>query len=263
MTDTPKVNQPQENSPVSGGRLRARLRHRRRDDRGSTLVEAAFVMPVFILMIFGIFEFSGAIMTRTGENSAIKGGARMAVVAGNDAMADRQILLRMGKEGSGISQDHIDQVIIWHVTVNPATGKFTNPTPPASCPKGSGCNLYANPQTPATGAFARAALPMSVSPSLATSDNADYYFGCDTSTPQGIIDSASKLDCGWEPPKRRIAERSPSYTCTSNSDAKCAATDLVGISITVTHQYYTGFFGKQVTLTMQTIAAIEPQGYDK
>ncbi len=31
----------------------------------------------------------------------------------------------------------------------------------------------------------------------------------------------------------------------------------------VTHNYYTGFFGSQVTVTTQTISAIEPQGYDR
>lgn len=219
-------------------------------------------MPVFILMVFGIFEFSGAIMARTGENSVIKGGARMAVVAGNDAMADREILLRMGKDGTGISQDHIDRIVIWRITFG-ANGKPQNTTPPSSCANGSGCNIYLNPQDVGTGAFALAAKPLSVAPATPNSSNSDYYFGCDTSTAQGVIDAAHKVDCGWEPHSRRILEKSPTYTCTSSTDPKCATTDWVGIAITVTHEFYTGFFGKQTTLSMQTIASIEPQGYDK
>ena len=219
-------------------------------------------MPIFILMVFGIFEFSGAIMTKTGENSAIKGGARMAVVAGNDAMADRAILLRMGKDGNGISQDHIDNVVIWRITFG-SDGKPQNLTPPSSCSNGSGCNIYNNPQDSSNGAFAKAALPLSVSPATPTAANADYYFGCDTSTSGGAAAASHKLDCGWEPHSRRIVEQAPTYTCSGSSDPKCANTDWVGISITVTHQFYTGFFGKQVTMSSKTIAAIEPQGYDK
>lgn len=255
MTDTPIVNQPQGNSPVSGGRLRARLRSRR-DDRGSTLVEAAIVMPVFILIIFGIFEFSGSIMAKTGTGSAAKAGARMAVITGNAPMADRGILLRMAREGAGIQQDHIDRIVIWH-----ATGPLDN-NPATACPSTStpGCNVYQDPQTPGTGAFARAKLPLALVGFSPTSGNADYYFGCNTTDDAANV--AHKIDCGWEPHTRRILEKAPGYTCLSSSDPKCAGTDFVGISVQVTHAYYTGFFGTQTQVVSTTVVAIEPQGYD-
>lgn len=232
------------------------------------MVEAAFVMPVFILMIFGIFEFSGAIMAKTGANASVKGGARMAIVAGNDALADQRILLRMAKDGSGLSQDTIDKVVIWKITFD-SNGKAIT-TPPNGCLTAGGfrvvvggCNVYNNPQDPTYGAFTKAKLPLSVSPNPPTASNADYYFGCDTTTPTGVAASGNKLDCGWQPQSRRILEKSPTYTCINSKDPKCAATDWIGIYIEYTHKYYTGFFGKQVTLHTSTIAAIEPQGYDK
>ena len=253
MTDTPSVTQTTVHRASLGGSLRALAARRRRDDRGSTLVEAAFVMPIFILMVFGIFEFSGAVMAKTGTSAAVKAGARMAVVKGNDSMADRDILLRMAKEGAGIQQDHIDKVMIWH-----ATGPDS--PPPTSCTASNQCNEYLSPQTPNTGAFARANLPLAASGDTPTTGNADYYFGCDS-----VNDSANvghKLDCAWEPWSRRIEEKSPTYTCVGASDPKCASTDWVGIDVEVTHDFYTGFFGKSTSTQATTVAAIEPQGYD-
>lgn len=236
---------------------------RRRDDRGSTLVEAAFVMPVFILMIFGIIEFSGVVMTKTGTNSAVKSGSRMAVVSGNDAMADRNILLRMAKDGSGISQDHINQIIIWRAS-------SPSEAPPSACVSAnsgfhpstgaSHCNVYNDPQDSSQGAFHLARLPAAVNGDPPNAGNSDYYFGClGSADPNASV----KRDCGWPPQNRRILEQSPTYTCSGGSDPKCQPTDLVGIYMKVTHRYYTGFFGSTVVVTNRSVSAIEPQGYDK
>jgi len=238
------------------------MARRRRDDRGSTLVEAAFVMPVFILMIFGIFEFSGMVMARTGAGASVKGGARMAVVAGSDAMSDQRILLRMAKDGAGVSQDTVTRVVIWKAS---AAGD----SPPAACLTSSVsltsdlCNVYVDPQDPSTGAYTRAKLPMTPDGQTPTSANADYYFGCDTSSGAGLVDAPHKLDCGWEPHTRRILTQSPAYTCVGANDPKCRPTDLVGIYIQVDHKFYTGFFGSHALYSNKTISAIEPQGYEK
>ncbi len=184
---------------------------RRRDDRGSTLVEAAFVMPVFILMIFGVLEFSGVIMTKTGANAAVKGGTRMAIVSGNDAMADRNILLRIAKDGSGISQDHIDWIKIWRAT-------STDTSAPASCNSATHCNFYNDPQDSTQGAFHLASFPQTADGDPVTAGNSDYYFGC---TGPSDPNAGVKRDCGWPPQDRRILEQSPIYTCSGTNDPKC------------------------------------------
>ncbi len=251
---------------------------RNRNDRGATLVEAAFVMPVFVLVIFGIFEFSGNIMARTGANAAVKAGARMATVQGSAPMADRAILNRMANEGAGISQDHIEQIVIWRVNGN-SPSDARQKTPPAVCTNaasgfriaisasatgGHPCNVYNDPQDTGAGAYKRAKLPLTTDTdppaSPLTSSYADYYFGCDS-----VNDSANvpnKLDCGWEPTTRRQIEKSPTHVggCTGNV---CNPTDVVGIYIRVRHENYTGFFGTGVTVESSTYAAIEPQGYDQ
>ena len=50
----------------------------RRDDRGAVLVEAAFVLPVVIVLLFGIIEFGLAFKDALTVSSATRAGARTA-----------------------------------------------------------------------------------------------------------------------------------------------------------------------------------------
>jgi hypothetical protein len=253
------------------------MARRRRDDRGSTLVEAAFVMPVFVMLVFGIFEFSGYVMAETGASAAAKAGARMATVQGSDPMADRSILSRMVSEGAGITQDHIEQIIIWRVN-NPNDSTDNQQTPPQACLDAHSptagrvdvtsspnhpCTVYNQPQDAANGAFAKSKLPLTTdeTPTAAlTPSYADYWFGCDSTNDAANV--AHKLDCGWEPGDRRDIEKSPAHigACTNRV---CDSTDVVGIYIWVKHSNYTSFFGSSKPFKVITFAAIEPQGYDE
>lgn len=60
--------------------LMARLRRRGRvaDDRGTALIEATFVFPVVILIIFGIIELGYLFRSASVVNSASRSGARVA-----------------------------------------------------------------------------------------------------------------------------------------------------------------------------------------
>jgi hypothetical protein len=55
------------------------LRHRRRpaDRRGTTLVETAFVLPVFLFFVLALIEFGHAQMVNNVLRSACRAGARM------------------------------------------------------------------------------------------------------------------------------------------------------------------------------------------
>lgn len=247
--------------------IRERVRDRRGDDRGATMIEAAFVTPVFIMLLFGIFEFSGYVAAQTGANAAVKAGARMATVAGDNPMADRSILNRMSREGAGLvaSNDVVLQIKIWHAS-------SPQDNPPATCNAASQCNLYVDPNQ-SGGAYNLASLPLTTdsSPTATMSPSySDCYFGYASgqSTAGGCSESG-RLDSGWPPTNlanpnlsRRILEKSPNHAgaCTNR---QCDTTDLVGIWIQVRHDYYTGFFGHSVTVTSKTVAKIEPQGYDK
>lgn len=255
-----------DRSANASARSRGWAARGRRDDRGATMAEAAFVTPVFILLIFGIIEFSGYVAARTGANAAVKAGARMATVAGSDAMADREILNRMDAEGAGLvaANDDIEEVKIWR-----ASGP--DEEPPAVCEASTDCNLYGQPNGPG-GAYFLAGQPLSTDPDQTppvNPNNADCYFGFDRGLDNGAdcLDG-DRLDQGWPTKARRTLERSPTNTScpsspTPSSPPECQSTDYVGIWIKVRHDFWTGLFGDSVTVTSKTIAKIEPQGYDK
>lgn len=242
----------------------------RRDDRGATLVEAAFVMPVFVLLIFGIFEFAGATMAKTGTSAAVRGGIRMAVVQGNEHNADREILRRIEKEGAGVSQDTIKKIVIWH-----AMGP--NEDVPVGCTGAGGvsdggtdaygaCNVYLNPQG-ASGIFFKADLPAATTPAQVNDSNySDYYFGC---TGPSDLGASHKFDCAWPAQNRISSEPSPTITCSNYTppskpaDLRCLHTDFIGVYVEVQHDFYTGFFGTSTPVKEKVVAAIEPQDYAK
>lgn len=257
MADSPDMRHGQ--TAGQPGRLRARFRRRHRGDGGVAMIEAALVVPVFILLIFGIVEFSGYVSAKTAANAAVKAGARMAVVQGNSPMADREILHRMSTEGAGLvaSNDVIEEIKIWKAD-------SVDDDPPSNCSAATFCNRYVKPNQ-AGGAYHYADLPLTTDTDPAKPmgpDYADCYFGATSSTDLNCTGGPyTRLDGGWPPDSRRTLEKPPG-TNTCNDDSVCPP-DLVGIWIKVRHQYYTQFFGSSVTVESKTISAIEPQGYDR
>jgi Flp pilus assembly protein TadG len=71
-----------------GRMIRKRIRWR--DDRGAAAVEFALVMPILLLLLFGIIEFARAWNVRQTLTDAAREGARIAVVHNN--MMPRQML---------------------------------------------------------------------------------------------------------------------------------------------------------------------------
>jgi Flp pilus assembly protein TadG len=63
-----------------GGAAVLRRRNGRRDQRGATLVEFAFVLPVFILFLFAIIDFGWLFTQFLGVKQSAREGARLAIV---------------------------------------------------------------------------------------------------------------------------------------------------------------------------------------
>jgi Flp pilus assembly protein TadG len=63
--------------PSDGGRAE-KTNRRRTNRRGAALVEAAIVMNIFLLFLFGIMEFGHFVMTRQIIDNAAREGARLA-----------------------------------------------------------------------------------------------------------------------------------------------------------------------------------------
>jgi Flp pilus assembly protein TadG len=59
-----------------------RVHSRRKSRRGTTLVESAFVLPVFLLLVLSMLEFSRALMVKNVLRGACRTAARMASTGG-------------------------------------------------------------------------------------------------------------------------------------------------------------------------------------
>ena len=61
-------------------RARKRARDRGASESGAALVEFAFIMPLLVLMLFGIVEFSWLLATNLDVNQGAREGARITAV---------------------------------------------------------------------------------------------------------------------------------------------------------------------------------------
>lgn len=79
--------------------------------RGATLVEAAIVVPLFFLLVFGLIEFGFGFKDWLSLNHSAREGARVSVAAADDIRADQLALeaLEKGLVGKMINAiDHVE-----------------------------------------------------------------------------------------------------------------------------------------------------------
>jgi Flp pilus assembly protein TadG len=74
------------------------LQRYRRDELGQGLVEFAIVLPVLMLLIFGLIEWSFVMNTQASVNFASRDGAMLAAEGGNNAGTDCMILARIERD---------------------------------------------------------------------------------------------------------------------------------------------------------------------
>ena len=234
---------------------------RRRGDRGAVAVEAAIILPLLFMLIFGMLEIGSALKSYSGAANSVRAAGRMASVAANNADADRAILERMAQEATGIGSGEIEYVVVWHAS---STGELP---PPACLPAAQGspntssvgvsdggpavnavgaCNIYHRPADTG-GAF-----------DMATGDAANppaFYFGC--SGPSDTA-AANKLDCNW-PGRNRKATVTPRGATPPPGQTRTP--DYLGVYIKAEHDYVTGVLGDTLTITDASVNLLEPQGY--
>ena len=82
--------------------------------QGQTLVETALVLPLILLLLFGIFEFGQILMTKQMITNAAREAARAAAIRLDDAGALSSAL--------AVSQDYLTRcnVDLTKVTINPS-----------------------------------------------------------------------------------------------------------------------------------------------
>lgn len=199
---------------------RAARESRRSRERGSAIIEAAFVTPVFFLLIFGVFEFGFLIRNYLSVTNATTEAARTASVAGDTSEADYLIIRTLDHALEPIGLERLDFVIIYE-----ASGP--KDTVPSAC---------------------------LVSPSAADNCNrytpSDFFLGLDDQVTGDPLDnwrcvsSTQSVDRYWCPSDRETALN--------------PGPDYIGVYIQANHNYLTGFIGESRKLTNNKIIRIEP-----
>jgi Flp pilus assembly protein TadG len=90
--------------------------------RGTAIVEAAFVLPIFFMVVLGIVEFGRAMMVGQLVSNAARHGARLAIVQGSTNAEIETAVYDFLLESVGVSSTDVTV----DITVTPAPG---NPDP--------------------------------------------------------------------------------------------------------------------------------------
>lgn len=245
--------------PVTGAR-------RGRGEEGTTLLEFAFVAPVFFLLVFGILEFGLISRDYLTVDDALNDGARTAAIAGNGlgaldddpppAVGDPPLLpfatpdfvaIKRIRQGLGvIPVKWIERIVIFHAQ-DPSLGGAANQLS-AACKNGtgtSGSGPNANPALNYVGAC-NVYDPEEAFRAYEAKDTA--YFNCAL--------AAASPECNWpgvarvNDPVNPVAR--PNYL----------GPDYVGVYIAVKRPYLTGIFGRTFSFSKTVIVRLEP-GVDR
>jgi hypothetical protein len=183
------------------------------------MVEAAFVTPIFLLLVFGVLEFGGAFRDYLTVNNATQSGARAGSIAGNDPDADYKIVASVREAIAAMPVGQLEKVVVFRATDSTSTV-------PAAC--------------------------TSSSVGLGSPNFCNVYFGADLSAPDGTAwtDCSQSNDPSrfWCPDSRKTAATAASGN---------GPPDYLGVWIQVRHPWVTGLFGKSLTLTSTTITKLE------
>jgi hypothetical protein len=103
--------------------LVARIGARRRRDgeRGAVAVEAALVLPLLIVLLFGIFEVALLVNDNLLMGQAARSAVRTAVALPRDPGFDSEAAMAASGVLGNDNQGHIEELIIYRA--DPATGK--------------------------------------------------------------------------------------------------------------------------------------------
>lgn len=74
--------------------MRSRLTHARRPDRGAAAVEFALVLPILLMVVFGLIDFGRALNEQIVLDRAAQQGARAAALRQTDTVARAQAAAR-------------------------------------------------------------------------------------------------------------------------------------------------------------------------
>ncbi len=202
--------------------IRTSLRSNKRSgvERGASVVEAALVAPLFLLLIFGMIEGGSLFYTVNSARNAARDGAREATTWASSSLADRNALSSAKRALTGAGS-RLNGVIIY---------KATSPNDPVPVDCLAALTGGSNGITDKCNAYSAT--------KLQSLD--DTHFGAESSSPPGLWDEK------WPPTQRNDA-----LTPTQEPD-------FVGVYVSVTHVGITGILPSRA-ISHTSVSRIEPQ----
>lgn len=120
-------------------KARFRLRRVHRNDTGATLVEAAIVLPLVLLLTFAALDGALYMKDHLTIGTAARNGARAAASGGADVQADYYVLQAVNKTVKGIGVENITRIVVYKASAYGAE-------PTSACAAGNAtpgvCNVY-------------------------------------------------------------------------------------------------------------------------
>jgi hypothetical protein len=216
-----------------------------RSERGVTMVEAAFVTPIFLFFIMAIIEGGLYMNDYLALSSSTRAGVRASSALGAVGRADMYTLIDIDREASALRDDQIEYVVIYK-----ASGFGADPTD--ACKNGASvanvCNVYRREDIDK--AWAQLEEESAQEAAIAanqtrTLDTSKQWFGCLITGPN----AGNSPDRHWCP-----GDRVDARSGNSNSGP-----DYVGVYIKAEHPWVAKIFGDQTTLTEKSVIQIEPR----
>lgn len=237
---------------VSPRSRRALKRPRRGEgrDRGATIIEAAIVMPVLMLIIFGVLEMGMLFRNYLSVTQLTRDGARSASAYGRDYDADFRTISVIKNTVDVITSGEVKRVVIFDATADredsrvPAICTTADPTNPNSinpAPANLDANIFKH-DSELTSAEAAAIERCNIFTPDTWLDAPRY--GCDD---LGNAGDDPDFDLNWCPFVRDVSAQD--------------GTDYVGIYVEFEHNWVTGLFGSSRTITETMIMRLEPKEF--
>ncbi len=209
------------------GRLRARVAPAR-PEHGAVAVEAALVLPLLCVLVFGMVEFAFVMKDYASVSSMTRTGARIA----------------------SVGADH-----------GPGTCETGTTAPPCT---GASSPALAQEAADAIQRSGAVANPTLVDYVLIYKANSDGYPGAagNTTMPTDCSATANCVKFTWRDSLKQFRYTSGSWDSTTISacfpGSATKPMDRVGVYLSATHPMITGFFGTGLGLSDRTVMDFEP-----
>jgi hypothetical protein len=263
---------------------------RLRSDDGNALVEFAFVVPLLIVLLLGVFETGMVFRDRNQFESAIRLAIRTDSNLGNARLADYNGVASFQAALGGLKNIKINYLIIYRGTpvVGTSSSPATNPVPPGCVADAESSTIkdaggagtwggtgytnntgYGRPNTtpPDPGASLSGTVACNIfSRRMLASAPSVSNFGNVSTTPFPTTCGASDWDRFWCP----VASPSPAtYTgrdsrqsgnrTAANDPTTANGPDVIGMYASYTYTTYTKMFvASTITMTDTVVARLEP-----